>query len=155
MLFRSHADIFHQDLDIPAGCDIHVKLTRNPTALCIMAAEDATFKLTITSATLAVRSKKVSTDLVQAHRTMLQKTPFRLPHTRVEMKTFEIGAGVTTHSLSNIFSGSVMCPKRMTVALIENRRRSGKNHLNPFLFTNHGLSEIGVKIGRASCRERV
>ena len=144
---RPHADVFHQDLDIPPGCDIHMKLTRNPTSLCIMAAEDATYKVAITAATLYVKSKRVSTELVQAHRTMLLKTPLRIPYTKVEMKTFEISAGVTSHSLSNIFSGHVTCPKRMIVGLIENARRSGKNNLNPFLFKNHNLSEISVKVG--------
>ena len=75
---RPHADVFHQDLDIPAGCDIHVKMTRNPTSLCIMAAEDATFKLTITAATLHVKSKRCATDVVLSHRHMLEKTSF--PH---------------------------------------------------------------------------
>ena len=145
---RPHADVFHQDLDIPAGCDIHVKMTRNPTSLCIMAAEDATFKLTITAATLHVKSKRCATDVVLSHRHMLEKTSsFLMPHTKVEMKTFEISAGVTRHSLSNIFSGNSTCPKRMIIGLIENARRSGKNHLNPFLFKNHNLTEISVKVG--------
>ena len=145
---RPHADLFHQDLDIPAGCDIHMKFTRNPTALCIMAAENATHKLAITAATMHVRSKRLDTEAVRAHRTMLTpERPFSMPHTKVEMKTFEIGAGVTTYSLSNLFSGCVTCPKRIIVGLIENARRSGRNNLNPFLFKNHNLNGISVKVG--------
>ena len=144
---RPHADVFHQDLDIPPGCDIHISLVRNPTALSIMAAEGTAFKIAITAATMFVRSKKASVDLVAAHRAMLLKTPFRLPHTKVEMKTHEIPAGVTTVTLSNLFSGATTCPKRMIVGLIENARFSGQVHKNPFLFHHHNLSEISAKVG--------
>ena len=142
---RPHADIFHQNLDIPPECSVDITLTPSESKFALMAIAAATFKLVIISAKLYVRSKLVATDLVMAHRTMLDKCDIRIPYTSVNMRKYPIAAGAGAHTISELFNTKL--PKRIVVGLATHDRVNGAYNLNPFKFQNFGLTEIGLTVG--------
>ena len=150
---RPHADIFHQNLDIPPGCDISITLTPSESKFALLAAATATFKLVITGAKLYVRSKEVAPELILAHRAMLSRCDFRIPFTRVEVRKFQIATGTAEHSINNLFNKKL--PKRIVVGLVTQARVVGGYNLNPFKFHNFGLTKVDLKVGGNSVPREV
>jgi hypothetical protein len=145
---RLHADLFHQDLDIPANCRINIKLTRSNHEFVLMASNNSRFKIELLEASLFVKSKEVVPEIIEAHREMLIENNFRIPFTQVGIKTVQISQGNTKVSYSDIFSGKL--PKRIIVAMIKQERVTGKYELNPFKFENFNLSSIKLTVGGKS-----
>lgn len=145
---RLHADLFHQDLDLPPNCRIGVKLTRAPNEFVLMAADSTNFKIEILSATLFVRSKEVTPEVIEAHREILKEHNFRIPFTQVNLKTFQIGRGMTNATFPNIFTDKI--PKRIVIALVQQSRMTGKYELNPFKMQHFDLQRLTVTVGGKS-----
>lgn len=149
---RPHADLFHQNLDIPPDCSVKITFARSENGFALMAAKDSTYMLTIENARLFVRSKKVSPDLIVAHRAMLAKSNFRFPHTAVAVRKYLAPSDVSEHMITDIFKDRL--PKRIIVGLVSHARTGNGYQLNPFKFENFGLSTIGLTVGgRAIPRE--
>lgn len=144
---RPHADLFHQDKDIPPDCPVKIHFTLASPEFFLMGAADSRFKFQVVKALLHVRSKKVSTDLVLAHREMLKVSNIRLPHTGVTVRKFNIAAGVREHTIVDLFKTKM--PKRIVVGLVGHTRSGGDYTLNPYKFENFGLTDIAVKMGGA------
>jgi len=142
---RLHADLFHQNLDIPPNCPINIRLTPSESGFVLMAARDATFKLVIESARLYVRSKQVVPDLIMAHRNMLDRSNFRFPHTAVGVRKFQVPSGLSKHEIADIFKTKL--PKRIVVGMASHSRVSGAYNLNPFKFEHFNLNEISLTVG--------
>jgi len=141
---RLHADLFHQDLDIPPNCRINIKLTRSSNAFVLMAAENSTYAVYISSAKLYVRSKEVSPDVIEAHRAILRDHNFHIPFTQVNLRTFQIPAKGTSANFSNIFVDKL--PRQIVIALVRQDRVNGKYNLNPFKFEHFNLLHLEVKV---------
>ena len=148
LIGRPHADLFHQDLDIPANCRINVKLTRTSNEFVLMAADNAKFKVEILSASLFVRSKEVAPEIIEVHREQLKLENLHIPLTQCSIKTFQIGANLTSASFASIFPDKL--PKRIVVGLVRQDRVTGKYSLNPFKFENFDLKSVFVTVGGKS-----
>ncbi len=146
LLGRLHSDLFHQPLDIPDNVKIDIKLDQNPDNKVLMAADTATFKVVLLSARLLVRSKRLSTDLVLAHKQLLDSKNFRMPFTRVVVKNDTVGTGTREVSRSSFHQGAM--PSRVTVFLTRSLNSNGAYSKNPFAFENFGLTSIWLKIGK-------
>ena len=144
---RPHADIFHQNLDIRPNCKIDITLTPSESKFALMAAATAPYKLMITSAKLFVRSKVVAPELILAHRSMLSSCNFKIPYTSVAVRKFQIAAGVAAHGISNMFTAKL--PKRIVIGLVSHDRVDGAFNLNPFKFSNFGLTQVVLTVGGA------
>lgn len=145
---RLHADLFHQDLDLPPNCRIGVKLTRATNEFALMAADGSAYKIEILSATLFVRSKEVTPEVIEAHRELLREHNFRIPFTQVNLRTFQIGRGMTSATFPNVFTDKI--PKRIVVALVQQNRMTGKSELNPFKMEHFDLQRLTVTVGGKS-----
>ncbi len=110
---RLHSDLFHQPLDIPSNVQIKIKLEQNPDNKVLMAAANSTFKITLQSARMLVRSKRVSPDLALAHQKFLSKMNYRIPYTKVIMKTDSVATGATDVTRNNFHEGPM--PSRITI----------------------------------------
>lgn len=148
LIGRPHADLFHQDLDIPANCRINVKLTRTSNEFALMAADNSRFKVEILSASLFVRSKEVAPEIIEVHREQLKVDNLHLPFTQAGIKTFQIGANLTSASFASIFPDKL--PKRIVVGLVRQDRVTGRYSLNPFKFDNFDLKSVVVTVGGKS-----
>jgi hypothetical protein len=139
---RPHVDLFHQNLDIPPQCNMHIKFTFNPNTFVLMAAQNSTFKVHVMAARMYIRTKKVSPDLILAHREMLNKTNFRLPHTQVTIRKSLLAAGSSSSTVA--FPFPTRMPKRVVVGFVTNAASSGAYHLNPFNFQNFGITDLSL-----------
>jgi len=146
LLGRPHLDLFHQNLDIPPGCNIRLRLfpskvnflLKKPAAL----ADDFLFE--IVEARLWIRMKEVSPSFLLAQETMLHRSNARIPFTKVEMKTITIGQGLSSKEMDNIYSG--ILPERVTLALIGDNRLNGSANHNPFYFENFDLFHVAMLV---------
>ena len=145
---RLHADLFHQDLDLPPNCRINIKLTRSKNEFVLLAAENSNFAVHITSAKLYVRSKEVNAEVIEAHREILKEHNFSIPFTQVNIKTYQIAANMTSATISSVFSDKL--PRRMVIALVQQDRVTGKYSLNPFKFQHFNLQALTLTVGGQS-----
>jgi len=146
LLGRPHLDLFHQNLDIPPGCNIRLRLfpSRETFILKKPATVNATFRLEIREARLWIRMKEVSPSFLLAQETMLHRANARIPFTKVEMKTITIAQGLTSKEMDNIYSG--ILPERVTVALITDNRVNGSANHNPFYFQHFNLFHVAMLV---------
>jgi hypothetical protein len=140
-----HADLFNQNLNIPPNCPIDIKLSPVDSKFALQAVAGSTFKLTIEGARLYARSKAVSPDLILSHRAMLDRSDFLFPYTAVTVRVFNISAGSTETTISDLFKAKL--PKRIVVGLVSHARRSGAYELNPFKFENFRMTQMQLRVG--------
>jgi hypothetical protein len=143
---RLHSDLFHQPLDLPDNVKVDIKLDQNPDAKVLMAAAAVTSKIVIMSARLLVRSKRLSPDLVLAHKRLLGSKNYRLPFTRVLVKTDTVANNATEVARNSFHQG--LMPSRVTIFMVRSASSTGTLTKNPFLFENFGLTSICLKIGK-------
>ena len=145
MIGHLHCDVFNQDKMLINGVEVRVRLTRSKDEFCLMdASEGGLFRVNITDATLIMRRVKVSPGVLLAHSRGLSKTTAKYPITRVEIKNFNLQAGIMSTSLDNIFLGQL--PKRIIVGFVDNRAFNGNRTLNPFNFEHINLSYLSLYV---------
>ena len=146
MIGRPHIDLFHQDKDLPPGCDMKLRLIPSTDAFAIEKDHGTAeaFQIKITSARLLVRTKELSPTIQLAHERMLQTHNIRLPFTKVAMKTLNIPVGVTSIEFDNLYTGQI--PDRILVGLLGDDRMNGDYEHNPFGFAHFNLSHIVLKV---------
>jgi len=145
MIGHLHCDVFNQDKMLINGVEVRVRLTRSEDEFCLMyASEGGLFRVDITDATLIMRRVKVSPGVLLAHSRCLSKTTAKYPITRVEIKNFNLQAGIMSTSLDNIFFGQL--PKRIIVGFVDNRAFNGNRTLNPFNFEHINLSYLSLYV---------
>lgn len=141
---RLHSDLFHQPLDIPAGIQIDVKLALNKDEKVLMAAANATFKVDILAARLLVRTKKLTPSLILAHQRMHSKMRYRIPYTRVSMKTVVLPTGSRALAENDFITGPM--PSRVAICFVTSTSQSGTYNENPFNFQNFSLTNLWLKV---------
>jgi hypothetical protein len=142
---RPHADLFHQDLDIPAGVRISLKFIPHEPKFMLQCASNATFKIVPVSQRLFVHSKKLSPEAIAAHKEMCERTGgFRIPITRVCMNMHDVsGSG---SEIGSLVPGDNL-PSRIVLGLAKTAAMNGAFELNPFDFKPLGLTDISIKAG--------
>jgi hypothetical protein len=138
-------DIFHQNLDIPPGCDITVKFTPSPLAFAFIGADaHAAVKVLMLDTKLYVRTKRACPELVLAHKEMLQKCNMRIPLNRVTVAKYGIATGFTTTSIPLNFPAKL--PKRLFIAFVTNAASSGAMGENPYNFQHFNLTNLTITV---------
>ena len=145
---RPHADIFHQDLDIPAGVSISLKFIPNTTAFALQSAANATYKLEPVEQRLYVRSKRLAPEVVEVHKLMCARYGgYRIPITRVVMNMHDVaGAG---KEIGSLVPGDNV-PSRIVLGLASTTAINGALAENPFNFKPNGLTNLQVVAGGES-----
>jgi hypothetical protein len=109
-----------------------------------METNSGTSKVVLLEARLFVRTKKVSPELVLAHKEMLQKGNMRFPLNRVTVTRYGIASGFKSVSVPMNFPAKL--PKRLFIALVGNTASTGTRNLNPFYFKNFGLQDLSLSV---------
>ena len=103
------------------------------------------WNVNIRSAKLYVRTKKVSSSLIVAHEQMLQTVNYKIPYTKVQMKTITIPQGLSIFQCDNLYLGNL--PDRIADALVHDEALAGSFVRNPFNFHHYGLNYLCLKVG--------
>lgn len=145
---RPHADIFHQDLDIPPGVAISLKFSPNETKFVLQAAANATFKIEPVEQRFYVRSKRLSAQAIAAHKEMCEQFGgYRIPITKVVMNMHDL-AGAAKEISSLVPGDSV--PTRVVLGFVSTTAINGAFAENPFNFKPLGLTDLQVHAGGES-----
>ena len=148
---RPHLDLFHQEKLLPGGVDMKLRFIPHKAPFVILNAAataevpQKNLKVSISSAKLYIRTKKVSPSLIMAHEQMLQTGTYKIPFTKVQMKTLTIPQGVTNFQYDNLYLGNL--PDRIALALVHDEAVTGSYTRNPFKFDHYGLTHLGLKVG--------
>ena len=148
LLGRVHSDIFNQQRFLPANCEVRLKFLRSAPEFCLMktdAADEEAYKVDFESVMLLLRKVKIHPSIVTSHNSLLaNNSNFKFPINRVETQTFSITAGRQSEQIQ-LFTHRVR-PKRLFFALIDHRAKNGDYALNPFKFSDYGVSSYGLLI---------
>jgi hypothetical protein len=142
---RLHADMFHQPLDMPDKVKISIKLDQNEDKKILMGAATLTHKVSILSARLLVRSKKLSPDLSLAHKSLLARRNYRIPYNKVSIKCESLSPGAAEVTRSSFHTGPL--PSRVTIFMVKSANLSGAYNLNPFHYENLAATNVSLKVG--------
>jgi hypothetical protein len=145
LIGRLHLDLFHQNLDIPPGCAMNIKLKPSKLAFTFMGGNAlAAAKILVLDAKLYIRSKRVCPELILAHKKMLQTSNIRIPINRVTVSRYGISDGFSKSSIALNFPAKL--PKRLIIGFVTNAASDGSLATNPFNFEPFGLTSIEVKV---------
>lgn len=144
LIGRPHADLFHQNINIPPECRITIKFTRGNDKLAIMAPENANYKVVLTRARMFVCSVVGDPAMILAHREMLKTTNFRIPINHVSIQAVRIPKDISEHNITNLFQKKL--PKRIVIGFVRQSRIDGTFNRNPFVFENFNLETLAVKL---------
>ena len=143
MMDRLVSDIFLQQRYIPNGVDIVIKLSPAKPSFCLMSAT-ADVRFTILDATLYCRKVKLNPSVMLGHTSALQKQEYKIPISRVEMKSATIPSNVQSKTVSNLYLGQI--PVRIIVFFVSNTALNGNGKHNPFNFNHFDLCELSLHV---------
>ncbi|KAM9795148.1 uncharacterized protein F54H12.2-like [Neosynchiropus ocellatus] len=137
-----HGDIFFCERLLLNSVDLRIKLTRANDAFCLMGAEDSTFRLKITGASLFVKKVTVSPAVRLGHAAALLKGNALYPLSRVTVKTYSIPERSRICNQENLFLGNI--PKYVVLGMVHHDAFTGKRDLSPFNFYHHDVEYLAL-----------
>lgn len=135
-----HCDIFNQNKFMLNGVEMGVKLVKAKNEFHLMGTTKA--HVEIIDAELYVRKVKINPSILVAHARALSVTTAKYPITRVEIKTFTIGADIQSKSIDNLFLGQM--PKRCIIGLVNSKSFNGELKSNPFNFEHFNFNYLSL-----------
>lgn len=145
LIGRPHADLFHQNINIPPECKINIKLTRGSDKFALMAPLNATQKVVLMRARMFVCSVVGDPAMILAHREMLKRSNFRIPINHVSIQAVRVPRDLREYTITNLFQKKL--PKRIVIGFVRQSRVDGTFNMNPFIFENFHLETLVVKQG--------
>ena len=148
LYFKIHIPLVQQNLLLPSGLPIDIKITKNKDSFPLyIAAEEVEVtgvNIKINKAEINVRRVKLYPDcqesLIKALRT--KKANYNI--VRNEVKAFTITRGFTSFTLDNLFNGP--CPRRILIGFVSDDSFNGEIKSDPFKFQDFGLTNISLNV---------
>lgn len=141
-----HVDALFTDRLLLNHVNINFKLTLNSPAFALMSGETSpNYKISLQSATLKVRSVKVSPTIQMLHLQEMKKgITAKYPIRRVDCKTFTIPSGNPSIHKGDLFNGLI--PKRVVLAMVDSDAFNGSYTKNPYNFKLNGANSISLTV---------
>ncbi|MDP7166050.1 MAG: hypothetical protein QF667_04445 [Candidatus Marinimicrobia bacterium] len=138
-------DLFLQGQVIPNGCDINIKLSRNPVLFSLMMPDNNGRKISMTKSDLIIAKPRLNPATFLAHANAFQQGAMAIyPIRRCETRTAVIEQGVLSKTLANICTGQL--PRRVVVGLVSNTAYNGAHNENPFNFQHYDLNYLALHL---------
>ncbi|XP_054757242.2 uncharacterized protein F54H12.2-like [Lytechinus pictus] len=145
MISPIHADLFFQPRYLINGVDLRVKLIRHKDAFSLMTNTPASgYRVKIESCTLYVRKIKVSPSTALTLERALEKTTAKYPIDRVVTKVISVSTGQMSLQQDHVFLGQL--PKKVVVAMVDNRAFNGNYEKNPFNFQHFKTNYLALDV---------
>ena len=149
-----HVDVANQEKLMISATNLRVKLTPNKKDFYLKVgastpgrtAQDAAtppakhFSVRLEDVSLWVRKVRLNPAVFVAHAQVLQEHNAVYPMKRVEMKTYTIPQGSTSHNKDQLYSG--VLPTRLIVGLVNNGAFNGNMQNSGFEFEHFGLTDL-------------
>lgn len=141
---RLHTDITSQGRLLVGNVELNIRLHRADAKFCLMAAEEQhRYTISIDKAALFVCHKKISDSIREAHQITLQKTPFKYPIRKVQMKFFTRGSNRSDLTEPNLVNG--VLPRKIVIGLTDSLAFHGSYHHSPFNFQHFDVTSIVLR----------
>ena len=144
LIGRPHLDMFHQPLDILAGCSVKLRFTPTTNEFIFLDDTQDAYAIEFVKARLFVRTKEVTDALQLAHLKMLESKNARFRYNKVLVKSHTITNGTSVYTLENLFQGYI--PDRVIIGFVDDAAVKGTRVTNPYYFENLNLSSISVNV---------
>ena len=145
MISPIHADLFFQPKYLINGVDLRVKLIRHKDAFSLMTNAPASgYRIKIEGCTLFVRKIKVAPSTALAHARALEKATAKYPIDRVVTKVISVPTGQMSLQQDHVFLGQL--PKKVIVAMVDNRAFNGNYEKNPFNFQHFKTNYLALDV---------
>ena len=148
-----HIDIANQEKLMLSATNLRVKLTPNKKEFYLKVGANTpaaqgqaavpaprNFAIRLEDVSLWVRKVKINPAVFIAHAEVLQQHNAVYPMKRVEMKTYTIPQGSTSHNKDHLYSG--VLPTRLVVGLVNNNAYNGNMQNSGFNFAHFDLSDL-------------
>ena len=137
---RPKVNICHQDLYLPDGCKLDIRLHPNPNPFVLMSANDVDdYHLKINSCELVVRYVDIHPITILAQLQLLQSGANAIyPMRHVKLMIELLPAQTQIKEIDNIFFGNL--PNRIGCFMVANRDQAGRMTKNPFHFRHNNIS---------------
>ena len=138
---KLHLDLTEQHRDLIGGCKLKLKLIQNRPEFYFMTSDEKIIpSIHFEDVQLKILKSKVKDEILQAHNVALNVGLIKYIVNRKEVRTFTIGAGVTSQNMENVLIGQM--PRRCYVAFVDNDARTGSFKKDPYYFGNYSVASI-------------
>ena len=145
LLGKPQLDLSFQEKALIGGVSIKLEFTPHDPKFYLMADTTKVVpSVEFLDASIFVHRSKVSSLIVEAHETALEKSNAKYPICRNEVKTFTIPKDAHSANIDNIVTGQI--PRRALIALVSNEAFNGSYLKNPFNFKNYKCNYISTHI---------
>lgn len=142
MCGKLNLDINNQDKYLPNGVDMDVKLVRSSDDFSLMSDDSEKFKVEIVDASLFIRRIKLFPEVQAAHIKAFEKSPAKYNIQRKTVKAYTLGMGGRSFAQENVYNGQL--PKRLIIAMVDNKAYNGEQDKNPFNYKHYNLTSLSV-----------
>lgn len=141
-----HVDALFTDRLLINHVNVNFKLTLNPSAFILMSGEaNPNYKIDLQSATLKMRSIKVSPTVQMLHLQEMKKgVTAKYPIRRVDCKTYTIPSGNPSIHKGDLFNGLI--PKRVVIAMVDSDAFNGSYTKNPYNFKLNKMTSFSLTV---------
>ena len=138
-------DICQQELPIPNGVDIKIKMWPSQHKFLLMSnADNASYKVVITEAVMKVCKVTPTPQMMIKNEQHFSKTTAKYPYLRSEITTRTIQSGSHNVQLDDVFGKHVPC--HLILGLLGENNYHGSYKRNPFNFEHFKVNEIGTYV---------
>jgi len=140
---RLKCGVFDQNLLIPQGMDLRIKLTfANPSFFMWSGAAAANSVLHVLDSTLYLKQVALNPGVLIAHAKILAQTNALFPMKRVEMKSFTVSPGARSLSLNNVCLGRL--PSFLCFTMVDNASFNGSLLQNPYALIHKSITDLSI-----------
>ena len=139
-----HCDMMSSNRLTPPGCNIRIRLHRNPDNFSIWRQKGSTveYKIEIVDLQLKVRKIEVSDAVANNHYERSKKEVMVFPFSRSQPKTFSIPAGDTRINIQGMFKGTL--PNFIHLTMVNTKAFNGHWDRSPFHMEHFGMTNISL-----------
>lgn len=141
---KIHSDMMNQQKYLLNNVDLRIVMSVNKPAFYIMEAAAESSMVKIVEATLFINHVTISPSVLVSHERVLSKSNAYYPYTRVECKSYTVGAGATSLSLDNVVIGNL--PRFILFGMVENASAIGDRTKNPYNFKHFNMNMFYLTI---------
>jgi hypothetical protein len=142
LMGRMHTGLFNLPRFLPSQIDLRLVLTLEKPEFYLMEVDTGVGQIKILEAAMYINRHAISTDILMAHHTLLNRSNAKFFFKHTEIKSFTIPSGNNNISIENIFLGKL--PSFVAICFLDNASYNGKRNKNPFNFLNLGMNSFSL-----------
>ena len=138
-----HLDLWQQERYMLNEVDMGVKFWQSNNKFRLMGTVEGA-KIQITEALLKICKVELDPSVFQHHEATLKNHLAMYPHSRTEMKYYNVQSGNSSVNIDDVFQNDV--PQDLILGFVTTESFNGHMHKNPFYFHHCKVSQIGVTV---------